>query len=218
MEAVKHCFTIWIRPRETIRQIVAGKPLNSILLLGVLAGIESSIDALSRNVNLQQFSMTKILLTIFMHGPVYSVAWIFIFSILFRRVGIWMSGNSKILNTCLAGFGLVVTPKNYGNSTILNVCAAVAWSYIPAVFCLPVSMLNLWLVLNMPATMTVFTSPAFVFFSSILSIWSFVITIKCLAEVEGFSVWKALAGMFLVGLFLLCLYVAVAAAVLTIFK
>lgn len=177
--------SIWVRPRETISQITAAKPLKTVLLLGVLTGIELCFSFFSSKENLGQFSPVNILLVCLLAGPVAGIAWIFITSTLVKITGYWLGGNGSIM----------------------NISAAVAWGNIPIICGLPFSRLPVLLLLIMPAAEV----PAFIqhcaqFMYIILFIWSFFITLNCLMHVQGFfSTWSAFFNVLLTELIIFLL-------------
>lgn len=177
--------SIWFKPRETISQITAAKPLKIILLLGILTGIELCFSFFSRKENIGQFSLTQTLLIILLAGPVAGIIWIFLFSTLIKIVGYWQGGSGRIL----------------------NIAAAVAWGSIPIICSLPLSILTVLLLFMMPAMEV----PAFIqhcaqFMYIIFYIWSFFITLNCLMQVQEYlSLGNALLNVLLAQLIMFLL-------------
>lgn len=174
--------SIWVRPRETISQITAAKPLKTVLLLGVLTGIELCFSFFSSKNNFGHFSPANILLICLLAGPVAGIAWIFITSTLVKITGYWLGGNGSIM----------------------NISAAVAWGNIPIICGLPLSILTVFM-------MSAAEVPAFIqhcaqFMYIILFIWSFFITLNCLMHVQGFfSAWSAFFNVLLTELIIFLL-------------
>ncbi len=176
-EILNPWFTMWFKPRETISQITAAKPLKMVLLLGALTGIEICLSSFSAKGDFGEFSLTKAMLICLLVGPVVGVGLTFIFSILLKMVGY-----------CLGG-----------NGSILNICAAFAWGNLPIICGIPFSILTVLLLFKMPATgMPAVIQICAEIMDILLGIWSFFITLNCLMQVQGFfSLWRAFANILL---------------------
>jgi hypothetical protein len=88
--------------------------------------------------------------------------------------------------------------------------AVVAWSYVPVLATIPIWIIQLGLLgreLFTRETPTIDANPTLGFIllatgilKALLGFWSFVILLKGVGEVQGFSAWKALTSLVLIGL------------------
>ncbi len=180
--------SIWTRPRETIREIVFSNPTRSVLLLTALAGFSTALD----NASIASMGDTLDLVMIFgivaIVGPIGGIIGLYIGAALLRWMGMWIGGAASSM----------------------DIRAAMAWSNVPIIWAL-----LLWIPKFFLFGRELFTSDtpkidaserliySFLGFGVIevlVSIWAFIIFLKCLGEVQGFSAWKALGNTLLAGL------------------
>lgn len=76
-----------------------------------------------------------------------------------------------------------------GRAPFSHILSAYAWSCLPLVMTLAVLALNL-VILGV-------TLPFVNFVSVVASIWSFILLVNCMKEVQGYSVWKAIGNILL---------------------
>lgn len=172
--------SIWVEPRATIRSIITTNPRYGFVLLSAAYGFPVALNfaqnlGLAASIPLWAIIIGALVLCTFLGMIGISVsAW------LLKVAGRWIGGKG----------------------TFQTVRAAVAWSSVPSF----VSSL-MWLVLIAIFGSQVF-SPQFPetnFFGyqagvvflvflvqTVVSIWGFIILLKALGEVQGFSAWKAL--------------------------
>lgn len=183
---------IWVKPRETIKQIVSFDPKYAFLFLAGVYGFNMLLH-MAQNISLgKDFSLIGILggsviLSVFLGMLMISIT-----SGLLLWTGKWIGGKG----------------------TYYPIRAAVAWSNVPII----VNVI-LWLVLiayfKKEVFVDTFSETAFLggemiltasifLIQTVLSIWSFVIMVNALAQVQGFSAWKALLNVlipfFMVGI------------------
>lgn len=180
-----HFLSIWLKPRETIRTIVETNPTRHVFLLAMLAGIGQALDrASSRNMG-DSISLITILLSCIILGPIGGIISLYIGGALYRWSGSWLGGKANEE----------------------EVRAAIAWSYVPTIFILP-----LWIPKLLIFGDEMFTSLTprmnanpflavillgFAAIEFIVGIWALVVFLKCLGEVHKFSAWKALGSVIL---------------------
>lgn len=188
-EELKPFRTIWTRPRDTIRWIVATNPELHVVLLICLAGIGKSLDRASMRNAGDHLPMATIIAAACVVGPLGGLLSLWVSSHLIRITGAWLGG--------------------VGNRE--HIKAALAWASVPAVFSI-----LLWLPQLLLAGPDMFTSetprldaqpmlliPLLVTSTAeaVLSVWSFVLLCNTIAEVQGFrSAWRGLGNLFLAGL------------------
>lgn len=201
--------TIWTRPRATVRYLVATDPTRSIMLLAALNGINSSLSrAVERNAG-DVLPLAAILGIAVLLGPIGGIIWLYLGSALLRWVSGWFGGRGQVE----------------------HVRTAMAWSLVPIlvtmVFWIPQLLLfrgemfqsEMPRVESNPALLNTMVAlgGVEVLCILVLGIWSLVVFLKGLGEVEGFSAWKALGVTIVAGIvFILIILVIVLGIVLVV--
>jgi hypothetical protein len=174
-------FTIWYRPRATMRRIVDTDPTRFVLgiawLAGALAVLSSQVivattDFPANVPHWPRLGPIGIAIAAFLFG-VISVVSIYGLAGLYR----W---SSHILG---------------GSAQRVEVRAALAWSQVPGLYLAAVTIIATVLGLYTPPAPHTLSPLGLV--ESIIGIWVFVITLKCLGEVNHFSAWRALGAILL---------------------
>ena len=178
-------FSIWLRPRATIQQIVDTNPTRLVLVLVVLAGLPSVFEVCSKKTSLP----TSLFLS-FILGPLLGIIILYIGGALLHLTGRWLGG--------------LASPQ--------NIRAALAWSNVPIIWALLLWIPKLSLFWSTSDVSFIDNSDpvGFILLEKMIGIWSFVILLKCLGQVQGFSVWRALGNSILAALFFLIIVVVVA--------
>ncbi len=165
---------VWLHPRNTIKAILKYNPKYMVLPLAALAGIANSAI---------EFEL--------MDGIIGGSSFIGS-SIVAALLG--------ILSLYISGFLLSLTGRWLkGKANALKLRAAVAWSGVPIVASL-LLFIPLFFALNSSAIGTV-TMSAFV--SMGLGVWSLVLYVGMISEVQKFSIWKSILNILLVIIILL---------------
>ena len=175
--------SMWVRPRETIRAIVKKNPRQSFYLLSAIYGFPLLLQ-MAQNFSLGEvLSFLPILLGALILSLFIGMLVITVISGLLSWTGGWIGGKASFL----------------------QVRAAVAWANVP-------NTVNILMWLLMVATFgnQVFTHSfaetpfigyqlIVVFFAFLVqvmvAVWGFIIGLKALGEVQGFSAWKALLNV-----------------------
>ena len=178
-------FSMWAHPRRTIRQIVATNPDRLVLLLAAVGGIVQGLTSSANKSQGDRISLSVILLVNLMIGPVMGIIGLWVGGALLRWTGGWIGGQADSR----------------------HVRTAIAWSNVPQVWGL-----LLWIPAILLFGAELFTTATpIIEASSLLSalylvfsvgtmaigIWSFVVCLHALGEVQGFSAWKALLNTIL---------------------
>lgn len=186
-------FSMWNRPRDTIQQIVdSDDPENMVLLLAAIEGVSSSLNSSSSNFVGDQFSLMSILLAVLFIGPIVGVIGLYISGFLVSWTGKWIGGQAS--------------------SSDIRI--ALAWAQIPIIWTV-----GIWIPEILIFGQELFMSPdengliltaPYAFFAVgffivkvTASLWAFVLLLKSVGQVQGFSVWKALWNLMIPGLLFL---------------
>ena len=183
--------TIWIFPRNTIRQIVDTNPRKNVILLSGLAGIFGFFDRAMGNNLGDIVPFIYLILLMIILGPLLGI------------VAVYIGGI--ILNWTGSLFG--------GVANQLDVRAAIAWSSLPGLL---ISIFNLPKLLLFRdeafTSMTLRTdailhsnllflqmisiySLVLMLLGVVFSLWGVIILIINVAEVNRFSVWKSILSI-----------------------
>jgi hypothetical protein len=177
--------TMCIKPRETIRKIVKSISRSQMILLAALIGIDYLLDQMStRNVG-DFLPFSSVLAIALIGGPVIGVGLVSLF-------GAILSWTGKRLG---------------GQATAAYMRAAYAWSWIPNLLGLVLWLPQLILFgteLFTTAKPKMDSSPmlAFIFLGIlgigiVTSIWSFILLLVNISELQGFSILRALGSLLL---------------------
>ena len=175
--------SIWTEPRGTIRGIIDTNPKYGFLLLSAVYGLPIAFNIA------QSLSFGTAI-------PLWTILIAALISCIFIGV----------LGISISAWILLVTGRwIQGKGSFQTIRAAVAWSQVPNFVTI-----IMWAVLFGVFTSQVFSKGfsetqfigfeagiVFIVFlvQTIISIWSFIILLKTLGEVQGFSAWKALLNI-----------------------
>lgn len=183
--ALNPWIAIWTKPRETIQQIVDTDPNHLVLLLAALGGVSQTLDRASIRSAGDQIEIQWIFLIAAVGGPIFGIIGLYIGAALVRWTGQWLGGT--------------------GSSE--NIRAAIAWGNVPIVLALVLWIPELALfgeelftaemprMEANPMLAVVFTG--FMLVEMVIGIWTIVIVLQCLGQVQGYSAWRALANTLL---------------------
>jgi len=173
--------TIWYRPRPTIRRIVATDPKKFVLAIAWMAGALAALDA---QVAVATIDYPPDLPHLPHLGPI-GVA---IAAIIFGLISIvTLYGGAALYRWASLILG--------GTADAVEVRAALAWSQVPGLYLEVVIIIVTALGLYRPS-MSGVVSPL-TLIETIVGIWVFVLSLKCLGEVNHFSAWRALGAIVL---------------------
>ena len=159
---------VWLHPRNTIKAILKYDPKYMVLPLAALAGVAN---------NAIEFEMMDGIIggSSFIGSSIVAallgLASLYIGAFLLFLTGSWIKGKANAL----------------------KLRAATAWSGVPVVASL-ILFIPLFFALNSGATGTIAISSLA---SLILGLWSLVLYIAMIAEVQKFSIWKAILNIIL---------------------
>ena len=188
--------SIWLQPRSTIQRIVDTNPTYLVLVLLALTGVSYGVSAASAEGWGYDMSLLWVFVIIVAIFPLITILLLYLVSGLTRWTGKWLGGKA----------------------TQEQIRAAYAWSYIPIIAAIalyvPLFMFYGFDLFNYQHTtfsdslpmVPVQSGVAFGIIAIaevVLNVWSFVIALHCLGQVQGFSAWRALGNQALTALVLL---------------
>ena len=182
--------SIWCNPRSTIRSIIEENPKRSLWLLAFICGVTSLFNGFQSFPIAIQIGLIPMLAIAVILAPIWG----------YIVFAIW-------------SWAVLVTGKLFrGKATFVTARAAYAWSCVPL-------LVNLWIWLLLVflygrilffgpqpnlvlggATITIIF--LFLICKVIFSIWSIVIYLQALAEVQSYSVLRAIGNVILAAIFL----------------
>ncbi len=175
--------SIWLQPRQTMRRIAQRDPDELIILLVSFGGFSEILANASRFNLGDQISIPLIFAMAVIMGPIIGITGMFIATLLLHWTGKWLDGKSS--------FAMIR--------------AAIAWSFVPIIF-----FSILWIPQYILLGDVLFESRVVIYGSKahliivvlnvlrlVIVIWSIVIFLNCLCEIQKFPVWKAIINCFL---------------------
>lgn len=173
--------TIWTEPRCTIRQIVDRDPSYGVLPIAALAGALSALEArwIAMPVHPAGIMWPLFVAISVAFGAILGIVGLYIDAFLLKWAGAMLGGVASSV----------------------EVRAALAWSEIPAIAAVIIGVLAILAGIAGPMGPGVLSiaerGTSLELLHLALGAWSFVITLKCLGEVHGFSAWRALGSIIL---------------------
>lgn len=168
--------SIWTSPRKTIRHIIESAPAKKKFLLAVVFGLQYLLSFYHALLAQGTFVNPYLMIGALVFSPLLGYILFYISSFIFYLV-------AKIFN---------------GKATFSQVFASVAWSSVPFVV-----NVVLWFCFFVFFTFdtSLFDSLYYMIFTIIVGyvipIWSFIILVNCLKEVEEYSAWKGVGTVLL---------------------
>lgn len=177
--------SIWIRPKATIRFVLATDPGRAVLALAALSGISGMLDRLVMKSVGDQLELSVIILLAILVGPITGIIGLYLGGALLRWTGSWLRGTAESI----------------------EVRAAIAWSSVPVVCWLPAWVPQIVLFgkeLFTTETPRIDESSTLLgaligigVLEVVVGIWSFVLMLHTIGQAHGFSAWKALGSIIL---------------------
>ena len=167
--------SIWTRPRETIKVIVHNKLGYGNIYLASMYMLQSLLFYANWWSLGLKFSSYSVLFLSILVSPLLGFTWLFFMSFIYSLTG-------RMLN---------------GHAPAAHLRTVIAWAKIPT----SINLL-MWLVLTFLSSETVFIQdgggPSSIFIYSIIfivGIWSFILLLKGLAQVQKFSNWRSFTNI-----------------------
>jgi len=184
--SIEPLFSVWVEPRQTIREIVNDDPTRSVIGLAMVGGALQRLElawfrALSHPGSVGAYFPIRVVIGVAL-GAFLGVIGIYI--------GAWLV---RIPCRILGGVASLVEMR-----------AALAWSSVPGITAASASiLLVLFGVLSPPefrhGRIPVMSGSTIELglLNFALTLWGFIVQMKCIGEVNRFSAWRALAAVLL---------------------
>lgn len=196
--------SIWLKPRATIRQIVVNDPDHHVVALAAAGGVlQTLVNAVNENYG-DRMGLIPILLIALLIAPIFGVVALYLTALLLRWTGRWLGGVATLgeLRAAIAWGSAPMVMGGVGMLVALLVSGHDLFSTVQP-----------WLVRH-PTLMMIAGIGMMV--QGVAALWSVVSAIKCVAEVQGFSAWRALGNYLLVILVVAAVAFVVVAGVMLI--
>lgn len=190
MEQHNPWLTIWTQPRSTIARIVANNPNRSLWWLAGIYGFCSLMNMFQSMALGSAMSPVGILILAIVIAPLWGWINFSLWSVFVAWVGKWLKGVG----------------------TFTTVRSAYAWSCVPIIVNIPLWLLMVvlfgqQLFLNFPDAHLMPNNQMLLLFGIliikvILAIWSLIIFLNTLAEVQKFSILRAILNVIIAGVIL----------------
>ncbi len=187
MEYSNPWISIWTHPRATIARIAVDHPNRSLWLLAGIYGFCSLMNMFQSIALGETLSILGIFILAVLLSPLYGYISFSLWSWFVFLVGKWFKGEG----------------------TFKTIRAAYAWSCVPMALNIPLWFLMVFLYghqvfLNFPDTHLISSSQVIFLFvilivKVVLTVWSLVIYLNALAEVQRFSVLRAILSLVVTG-------------------
>lgn len=181
--AINPWIKMWTKPKETIRAVVTMDPRYRFLTLCAVYGLPAMLQ-LAQNMSLGfSYSLVGILLGSLFLSLFAGMIGITIASALLYATGKWIGGAASFIQVrCAVSW-----------SNVTNVGSILLWVALIAAF---KNLLFTDAFATASFTQLESTLVFVIFLVQFgLAIWSFVLLVQSLAEVQGFSAWKALLNV-----------------------
>ncbi len=175
--------TIWFEPRETMRQIMNTGLGQGFILLSAIYGLPLAFNLIQSFAFSVLVPLWAILIGSLVLCTFLGMIGIYVASWLLELTGAWIGGKANFM----------------------QIRSAVAWSNVPTVVTILMWILLLGVfggqVFDREFAQTQFIGyQAGILFlvmlvEMVVSVWGFIILLNTLAEVQGFSVWRALLNV-----------------------
>ena len=174
---------IWTKPRETIRAIVAYNPKYRFLLLSAFYGFPCVLNIAQASSLGQTWSMLAIIVMALILSTFVGMISISVTSFFLQWTGKWLKGA--------ASYQEIRTAVAWSNAP--NGVNVVIWLGLMAYF--GASIFSADFVQRVMANNPSIALSVLFFLQTILSVWSLVILINGVAEVQRFTGWKAVLNV-----------------------
>jgi len=167
-------FSIWTKPRSTIRHVINTDPKQSLWWLATIYILQTLLFFANYHSFGLNYHTVIILIISLVLAPFVGMIWLYLFGWVLHFTGKWLGGDA---------------PNHH-------VRAALAWSKVPVLI-----NLAMWFILLIFSSSYVFvqfsSGPSMIFIQLITlisGVWSLVILIQNISEIQGFSIGRAIGN------------------------
>lgn len=170
-------YSIWFKPRGTIRAIVDQNPDYGVIILAIISGVARFLDRASERSLGDSMELGWLLVMAVVTGGIAGILGLYIGGAFLRWVGSWLGGvaTTKEVRTALAWSSIPDVLLFLGFGGIIALTGAEWFKSSPTFTALSLVLLALMIPVGL--------------FILVMRIF---LVIKCLAEVHRFSAWKGL--------------------------
>lgn len=190
-EKMNPWISMWTKPRKTMRYIINDNPRKYIIPLAMIYGILTALDKACLRSMGNTFSLWSILLIAIVGGSIGGICYVYLNALLLQWTGKWIGakGSTEHIRAALTW------------GSIPYILISILWIpelilYGEEMFTTATPMMDS----NLSLCMLLMVLGVIEFIGSV---WSTIVGLKCLGEVQGFSAWKALGNCLLAGLVIL---------------
>lgn len=176
-------FSIWFNPQKTIAVIVDKNPERLVPDIAIIAGISFAFGSAVETHSGDKVGLLAIILLAIIIGSISGWMFLYISSALIHWTGKWLNGKAPIE----------------------HIRAALSWANVPMVWSL-----GIWVIVIAIFQINLFQADTisfendeflaivyllFLFIWIVLQFWVLVIFLRCLGQVQQFSLWKSLLNL-----------------------
>jgi signal peptidase I len=172
--------SVWLSPRQTIERILASRPRHLVLLLvglGTIGGFAS--EMIGAGVTYQLLDW-RVLLGLIVVGGITGIVCLYPAALVFKWIGNLLGGHASTL----------------------QLRAVAAWSLVPGIFGLVVVLALLVVLKVSGASASNGLSLVLQAILALCGLWSLVIWLSMLSQVQAFGILRAIAAFVLLGMIL----------------
>ncbi len=174
---------IWIKPRETLKKVVRFNPKYRFVILSFIYGLPMLLH-MAQNLSVgEQFNIVGIVIVALVLATFVGMLGLTIASGLVYWTGKWIGGKANYFPVRAA-----VSWSNVPNIFAIIIWAILIYNFRDHIFLSEFDGMNF-----VGGQMTLITGALFV--QAAIAIWSFIILVKGLGEVQGFSAWKGVLNV-----------------------
>ncbi|NGX27271.1 MAG: hypothetical protein K940chlam6_01204 [Chlamydiae bacterium] len=174
---------IWIKPRETLKKVVRFNPKYRFVILSFIYGLPMLLH-MAQNLSVgEQFNIIGIVIVALVLATFVGMLGLTIASALVYWTGKWIGGKANYFPVRAA-----VSWSNVPNIFAIIIWAILIYNFRDHIFLSEFDEMNF-----VGGQMTLITGALFV--QAAIAIWSFIILVKGLGEVQGFSAWKGVLNV-----------------------
>ena len=200
-QALNPWVSIWTRPRATIQQIVDTEIEQRVVALAALSGITSALDNAGGRSLGDSLPLPAVFAVVLLVGPLAGLIGVYLWAWLLRWTGRWLGGEATLpqLRTAIAWGSVPLIAAGVPMVMALLIAGPEYFSEsTPRLDQRPI-----WAMAVLGLTLV----------QVVLALWGGVTTVKSVAQVQGFSAWRALGNNLLPLLIVVVLGVAAAVVV-----